>query len=65
MAMTLRLNEDDHERLREIAQRQGLSMQEVVHSALQQYFARHEEFRAKHVRRFLSEDAELLDLLSQ
>lgn len=65
MAMTLRLSEDEHERLRKIAQRQGSSMQEVVHSALQQYFARHEEFRAKQVSRFLSEDAELLELLSQ
>ncbi|MBB5155809.1 ribbon-helix-helix protein, CopG family [Saccharopolyspora phatthalungensis] len=65
MAMTLRLNDDDNAKLREVAQREGRSMHEIAVAALRQYFARQEEFRADQVRRFLAEDAELLELLSR
>lgn len=65
MAMTLRLNDDDNAKLREVAEREGRSMQEIAVTALREYFARHEEFRADQVRRFLAEDAELLELLSR
>lgn len=65
MAMTLRLTEDDNARLREVAEREGRSMQEVAVAALRQYFASHDEFRSQQVKRFLDEDAELLELLSQ
>ncbi len=65
MAMTLRLSGDDNAKLREVAEREGRSMQEVAVVALRQYFAKHEEFRTRHVQRFLEEDAELLELLSQ
>lgn len=65
MAMTLRLTDEDSAALRSAAEHEGRSMQEVAVSALHEYLARRDEFRAEHVERFLREDAELLDLLSR
>ena len=65
MAMTLRLTDGDNEALRAAADREGRSMQEVVITALREYLAKRDTFRAQQVDRFLSEDAELLDLLSR
>ncbi|MEV0699172.1 hypothetical protein AB0I53_14815 [Saccharopolyspora sp. NPDC050389] len=64
MGLTLRLNGDDNAKLRETAERESRSMHEIVVTALREYFARHDEYRAKKVRRFLAEDAELLELLT-
>ncbi|RKT86241.1 hypothetical protein SAMN05421805_102137 [Saccharopolyspora antimicrobica] len=65
MAMTLRLTDEDNAKLREVSEREGRSMHEIAVTALREYFARQEEFRADQVRRFLEEDAELLELLSR
>ena len=65
MAMTLRLSEADNARLRQAAEREGRSMHEIALTALREYFERQEEVRARHVRRFLDEDAELLRLLAE
>lgn len=64
VAMTLRLSDDDAAALRVAAERESRSMHDVVVSALREYLARRDEFRARQVDRFLAEDAELLDLLS-
>ncbi|SDW44464.1 hypothetical protein SAMN05216215_1003134 [Saccharopolyspora shandongensis] len=40
-------------------------MHEIVVTALREYFARHDEYRTNQVRRFLAEDAELLELLTR
>jgi hypothetical protein len=63
--MTLRLTEADTAALRSAAERDGKSMQEVAVTAVREYLARRDDFRAQQVRRFLSEDAELLELLSR
>jgi predicted transcriptional regulator len=65
MAMTLRLTDDGAAALRAAAAKEGRSMQEVAMTAVRQYIAKRDEFRGKQVARFLQEDAELLDLLSQ
>lgn len=65
MAMTLRLTDEDNEALRAAADREGRSMQEVVITALREYLTKRDRFRAQQVDRFLSEDAELLELLSR
>lgn len=65
MAMTLRLTDEDNEALRAAADREGRSMQEVVITALREYLAKRDAFRAQQVDRFLNEDAELLELLSR
>ncbi len=41
-AMTLRLDDDESDALRRRAEREGRSMQQVVHDALRQYLERHE-----------------------
>jgi predicted transcriptional regulator len=41
-AMTLRLDDDESDALRRRAEREGRSMQQVVHDALREYFERHE-----------------------
>jgi plasmid stability protein len=41
-AMTLRLDDDESDALRRRAEREGRSMQQVVHQALREYFERHE-----------------------
>lgn len=65
MAMTLRLSDADAAALRNVAEEEGRSMQEVVVSALREYLAKRDDFRTRQVDRFLSEDAELLRLLAQ
>ena len=40
--MTLRLDDDESDALRRRAEREGRSMQQVVHDALREYFERHE-----------------------
>lgn len=63
--MTLRLTDEETEALRAAADREGRSMQDVVTTALREYLAKRDEFRAQQVDRFLAEDSELLELLSR
>jgi predicted transcriptional regulator len=60
MAMTLRLTPDETEALREIAQREGRSMQEVARAAINEYVTRRTERRNEHLTTIIAEDAELL-----
>lgn len=63
--MTLRLSDEDADALRSAAEREGRSMHDLAVTALREYLAKRDEFRARQVGRFLAEDAELLDLLSK
>jgi predicted transcriptional regulator len=63
MAMTLRLTPAETEALREMAQREGRSMQEVARAAISEYVTRRTERRDEHLAKILAEDAELLDRL--
>jgi predicted transcriptional regulator len=58
--MTLRLTPDETEALREIAQREGRSMQEVARAAINEYVTRRTERRNEHLMTIIAEDAELL-----
>jgi predicted transcriptional regulator len=42
MAMTLRLSDEQTEALRRRAEKEGRSMQQVVHAAVEEYIARHD-----------------------
>ena len=65
MAMTLRLTDDDTERLRARAAEEGRSMQEVALTAVRQYLDSRSERLGTFIERIRSEDAELLDRLSR
>jgi predicted transcriptional regulator len=65
MAMNLRLSDEEADALRRRAEQEGRSMQEVAREAIRQYTSgRHERLRGA-IERIRSEDAELLDRLSQ
>ena len=65
MAMTLRLDEQETQALRERAEREGRSMQEVARTAIREYLAdRHTRLSAA-IDKVRTEDAELLDRLSR
>lgn len=65
MAMTLRLTEEESERLAELAAAEGRSKQEVVRSALEERWARHhkEQQLDEVVQRVLPHYRGLLDKL--
>jgi predicted transcriptional regulator len=63
MAMTLRLTPEETEALREMAQREGRSMQDVARAAINEYVTRRTQRRDEHLATILAEDAELLDRL--
>jgi len=65
MAMTLRLTEEQDRALTELAKAQNISKQEAVVRAIDDYVARRAELRSAILTRIVSEDAELLDLLSK
>jgi predicted transcriptional regulator len=67
MAMTLRLNDDESEQLRSMADAEGLSQHEIVRRALQERFERTAHQSAVHDAgtRAVSRYAALLDRLSQ
>jgi hypothetical protein len=65
MAMNLRLSERDSELLRQRAEQEGRSMQEVARAAIAEYVrGRPERVRAA-IDRVKTEDAELLDRLGR
>ncbi len=65
MAMNLRLSEHDSELLRQRAEQEGRSMQEVARTAIAEYVrGRPERVRAA-IDRVKTEDAELLDRLGR
>lgn len=65
MAMTLRLTDDDTERLRARAQQEGVSMQEIALTAVRQYLDNRTARLDSFIARIRTEDAELLDRLSK
>lgn len=65
MAMTLRMTEDDTERLRARATQEGRPMQEVALTAVREYLENRSTRLATFAERVRTEDAELLDRLSR
>lgn len=65
MAMTLRLTDDETRALRERAELEERSMQEVVKSAIDAYLSNRSARLADAISAVAREDAELLDRLSQ
>lgn len=63
--MNLRLTDDESEALRQRAEREGTSMQEVARAAIREYVSdRPARLRAA-ITRVRTEDAELLDRLAR
>jgi predicted transcriptional regulator len=60
MPMTLRLTVQETEALRETAQRERRSMQEVARTAIDEYVTRRARRRDAHLASIVREDAELL-----
>jgi predicted transcriptional regulator len=58
--MTLRLTPDETEALREMARREGRSMQEVARAAINEYVKLRIERRNEHLTTIIAADAELL-----
>lgn len=65
MAMTLRLSEEETEALRQAAERESRSMQDVARQAIREYVQRRTRLRAELLAQIVSENAELLDRLSR
>ena len=65
MAMTLRLTDEETEALRERAEREGRSMQEVARTAIRDYVASREQRLQDAIARIRTEDAELLERLGR
>lgn len=63
MAMTLRLTEQETAQLRQAAEREHSSMQELARRAIREYVSRRSDLRAEALRRIVTEDAELLERL--
>jgi len=61
--MTLRLSDDEHNDLREAAEREHRSMQDVARDAIRQYVTRRTEVRDAALARIVREDADLLGRL--
>lgn len=64
MAMTLRLTDDQTARLRETAQRQGLSMQQVAVKAVDEYVGRRLARRDDLLAQIVDEDRNVLKRLA-
>ena len=65
MAMTLRLTEAETQALRETAEREHRSMQEVARGAIREYVARRTHVRDDAIARIAREDAALIDRLGK
>jgi predicted transcriptional regulator len=65
MAMTLRLSDEETESLRQAAEQEHRSMQEVARQAIRDYTSRRETSFAEAVDFVVQRDAELLDRLSK
>lgn len=61
--MTLRLTHEETAALRETAEREHRSMQDVARTAIAEYVARRARRRDEHLATILAEDAELIDRL--
>lgn len=64
MAMTLRLDEEQTERLRAAADREGTSMQTLAIRAIEEYTSRRIELRDELLKQIVEEDAAVLDRLA-
>lgn len=65
MAMTLRLTDEETQALRAAAEREGISMQEVVRKAMRQYVDDWARQRDAFLAEFARENRSLLDRLAQ
>jgi predicted transcriptional regulator len=65
MAMTLRLTDDELAALRESAEREHRSMQEVAREAIRAYTSQRTRRRDDLLSQIVSEDANLLDRLGK
>jgi predicted transcriptional regulator len=65
MAMNLRLDDDEMAALRERAEKEGRSMQEVAKTAINDYLSRRPARLRAAIERVRTEDAELLERLSK
>ena len=65
MAMTLRLSEEQTAALRNVADQEGLSMQEVALKAVDEYISKRQTRLKGIIERIATEDKELLDRLAQ
>jgi predicted transcriptional regulator len=65
MAMTLRLSEEQAERLRSTAEREHLSMQQVALKAIDEYTLRRTRRRDELLARIVTEDAAVLKRLGK
>ena len=65
MAMNLRLTDEQTAALRQRAEREGRSMQEVAKAAINDYLSRRPDRLRDAIERVRTEDAELLDRLSK
>lgn len=63
MPMTLRLTAQETEALRDTAQREHRSMQDVARTAIAEYLTRRARRRDEHLAAIVREDAELLGRL--
>ncbi|TWF91604.1 ribbon-helix-helix protein, CopG family [Saccharopolyspora dendranthemae] len=65
MAMTLRLTDEENEALRQAAEDEHRSMQDVARQAIREYTARREVSFAEAVDFVVQRDAELIERLGQ
>lgn len=65
MAMTLRLSEDQTNRLRDAAEREGMSMHALAVKAVDEYVSGRASQREALLWQILAEDAELLRRLAE
>jgi hypothetical protein len=65
MAMNLRLSPTQNKALKKVAAQKGISMQEAALKAIDEYISHRADKLNKSVARIKSEDAQLLERLSQ
>ncbi len=65
VAMNLRLTDEETEALRQRAEREGTSMQEVARAAIREYVSDRPARLSAAIARVRTEDAELLDRLAR
>ena len=65
VAMNLRLTDDETEALRQRAEQEGTSMQEVARAAIREYVSDRPSRLSGAIARVRTEDAELLDRLAR
>lgn len=65
MAMTLRLTDEETAALKQAAEQEGVSMQELARKAVRQYVATWDSDREAYLARFVRKNKSLLDRLGQ